>query len=113
MTHLNDHIKQQQEVNRGKAEEAVFPIPLSLLKLPKEDVKRVDEEIYKVIDTLTADTIEKTVELVIPEVLKLADELELECNRDGDKGTKQWMAFKGFRNTIRDRLLTQLEDSNN
>ena len=64
MTNLNEHIKQQQEVNRGKAEEAVFPIPLSLLKLPKEDVKRVDEEIYKVIDTLTADTIKKTLKWV-------------------------------------------------
>ena len=39
-------------------------------------------------------------------IIRMADELELECGRDGDKGTKQWMAFKGFRNTIRDRFLT-------
>ena len=42
----------------------------------------------------------------VEEIIKMADALELECGKDGDKGTKQWMAFKGFRNTIRDRFLT-------
>lgn len=42
----------------------------------------------------------------VREIIKMADALELECSKDGDKGTKQWMAFKGFRNTIRDRFLT-------
>lgn len=42
----------------------------------------------------------------VEEIIKMADALEVECGKDGDKGTKQWMAFKGFRNTIRDRFLT-------
>jgi len=39
------------------------------------------------------------------EVVKMADDLEHECGLDGDKGTKQWMNFKGFRNTIRDKYI--------
>lgn len=42
----------------------------------------------------------------VEEIIKMADALELECGLDGDKGTKQWMAFKGFRNSIRDKFLT-------
>lgn len=42
----------------------------------------------------------------VNDIIKMADALELECGKDGDKGTKQWMAFKGFRNTIRDKYLT-------
>ena len=47
-------------------------------------------------------------EHVIQNIINLADELESECNNDklGDKGTEQWRAFKGFRNTIRDRYLS-------
>jgi len=46
-------------------------------------------------------------EHVIQNIINLADELESECNNDklGDKGTQQWQAFKGFRNTIRDKYL--------
>jgi hypothetical protein len=40
----------------------------------------------------------------IREIIKMSDQLELECGKDGDKGTKQWMAFKGFRNAIRDKF---------
>ena len=42
----------------------------------------------------------------VREIIKMADALEVECGLDGDKGTKQWMAFKGFRNSIRDKFLT-------
>ncbi len=49
---------------------------------------------------------EKVVARVAEDVVKMADALELECGKDGDKGTAQWMAFKGFRNTIRDKYLT-------
>ena len=45
-------------------------------------------------------------EEMIRDIITMADALELECGKDGDKGTKQWMAFKGFRNTIKDRFLT-------
>ncbi len=44
-------------------------------------------------------------EEVVRDIIKMADELESECNRDGDKGTEQWRAFKGFRNAIRDKYL--------
>ncbi len=44
---------------------------------------------------------------MVEDILKMADTLEIECGKDGDKGTKQWIAFKGFRNTIRDKYLTQ------
>ena len=37
----------------------------------------------------------------LEECIKLSDEIEL---REPDGGTKQWMAFKGLRNTLRDRL---------
>ena len=45
-------------------------------------------------------------EEVVREIIKMADALELECGLDGDKGTAQWMAFKCFRNSIRDKFLT-------
>lgn len=45
------------------------------------------------------------VESVVENIIKMADELELECGKDGDKGTRQWMNFKGFRNAIRDKYL--------
>jgi len=50
---------------------------------------------------------DKEREEVIKDIITLADKLESECNNDelGDKGTYQWRAFKGFRNTIRDRYL--------
>jgi hypothetical protein len=35
-------------------------------------------------------------------VLRLADQLESDCGKDGDKGTEQWRLFKSFRNTIRE-----------
>lgn len=42
------------------------------------------------------------------EAVDLADKIE---SREPDGGTKQWMAFKAFRNTLRDRIkeLTQSE----
>lgn len=47
-------------------------------------------------------------ERAVEDIIKMSDALELECGKDGDKGTKQWMAFKGFRNTIRDKYLTPI-----
>jgi len=41
----------------------------------------------------------------IEQIIRMADDLEHDCNRDGDKGTEQWKLFKGFRNTIRDKFL--------
>lgn len=38
---------------------------------------------------------------VIQECIDLSDRIELE---EPDGGTKEWMAFKRFRNTLRDRL---------
>jgi hypothetical protein len=60
--------------------------------------------VQKYKDTLT--TIDREArESVANDAVKMADELELECGKDGDKGTKQWMAFKGFRNAIRGKYL--------
>ena len=54
---------------------------------------------------LAAKDIEK--EHAILNTIHLSDKLESDCNNDklGDKGMEQWKAFKGFRNTIRDRHL--------
>jgi hypothetical protein len=37
----------------------------------------------------------------VEDCIKLSDEIE---HREPDGGTKQWMAFKAFRNTMRDTL---------
>jgi len=37
----------------------------------------------------------------VRECIKLSDDIE---SKEPDGGTKQWMAFKAFRNTMRDRL---------
>lgn len=42
----------------------------------------------------------------VRDIIKMADELEHACGKDGDKGLEQWKAFKGFRNAIRDKYLT-------
>jgi len=60
-----------------------------------------------------ADFIEKETALArkeaIEECIKLSDKIEL---REPDGGTKQWMAFKAFRNTMIDRLqaLSDIKD---
>jgi len=66
---------------------------------------RIKGEIEFIKTLLAAKDREK--EHVIQNIINLADELESECNNDklGDKGTQQWQAFKGFRNTIRDKYL--------
>jgi len=50
---------------------------------------------------------DREIEEVINQIVKVSDKLESDCNNDklGDKGMEQWKAFKGFRNTIRDRHL--------
>lgn len=47
---------------------------------------------------------------MVADIIKMADQLELECGKDGDKGTRQWMNFKGFRNTIRDKYGVDLSE---
>lgn len=47
--------------------------------------------------------IERERQAAIEECINLSDEIELQ---EPDGGTKQWMAFKNFRNTMRDRLAT-------
>ena len=42
----------------------------------------------------------------VQECIKLSDDIEF---REPDGGTKQWMAFKCFRNTMRDKLKTLTE----
>lgn len=89
------------------------------------------ENTFELAKTLFADTVRVRKDIIVKEfrnilttknlemkqavedIIKMADALELECGKDGDKGTKQWMAFKGFRNTIRDKYLTgPLTDNN-
>lgn len=43
----------------------------------------------------------------LEEIVKMADKLESDCNKDGDKGIEQWRNFKGFRNEIRDRFINK------
>jgi hypothetical protein len=64
------------------------------------------ETAMKVRELLTQLNANRTAEM--EDVIIMADELESECDKDGDKGTKQWMAFKGFRNTIRDKYINRI-----
>ena len=52
------------------------------------------------------DLISQTRQETIEEMIKLSDEIEL---REPDGGTKQWMAFKAFRNKMRDSLKERLK----
>lgn len=61
--------------------------------------------------TLTAKHNAEKAEMV-QAIVKLADQLEHDCNRDGDKGTEQRKLFKGFRNTIRDKFGVTLDTNN-
>ena len=70
----------------------------------KYDVKYFDgstyavgEEYEKDLDQLISHTIAET----LKEAIELSDLIE---RQEPDGGTKQWMAFKRFRNTLRDRL---------
>ncbi len=65
----------------------------------------LDEAGAESLDEIIANTLKEAAEEVVKDIIKMSDELETECNRDGDKGTQQWMNFKGFRNAIRDKYL--------
>ncbi len=52
---------------------------------------------------------DKEREAAVKDIIKMADKLEHECGKDGDKGLEQWKAFKGFRNTIRNKYLIEKE----
>jgi len=81
---------------------------------PKEDGYIIES--YSILfktaleQTLQAER-QKREEMVV-DIIRMADALEMECGKDSDKGTKQWMAFKGFRNTIRAKYLTQPNNPN-
>ena len=75
-----------------------------------DEMKDVKQAHKQLVELIQAERQER--EEVVEDIIKMADVLEIECGKDGDKGTKQWMAFKGFRNTIRDKYLTQPNDQN-
>ena len=90
------------------------------MKTPEKSVEEIVEELrtYFADPKWTTEEVENAItqtlqaerqrcDEMVEDILKMADTLEIECGKDGDKGTKQWIAFKGFRNTIRDKYLTQ------
>ncbi len=69
------------------------------------EAKKAD--ILRYIERSMARYAQQQVQEAVKDAIKMSDQLESDCGRDGDKGTKQWMLFKGFRNTLRDKYLTQ------
>lgn len=67
----------------------------------KVEFGRLNNELGYSTDDRQIDFIEKLLAEAIQECIDLSDEIEL---REPDDGTKQWMAFKTFRNTMRYRL---------
>lgn len=63
--------------------------------------ERTTGEIIKFTDELLHQELQKARAEAWQEAVNLADKIEL---REPDGGTKQWMAFKAFRNTLRDKM---------
>lgn len=55
-------IEEQRKIARENAHEAVFPIPDKLWEIDPEEIEKLDEEIFKVIDTLISQAILATEE---------------------------------------------------
>ena len=55
------------------------------------------DSLWNTVDDVISHTIAET----LKEAIELSDLIE---RQEPDGGTKQWMAFKRFRNTLRDRL---------
>lgn len=70
-----------------------------------EMAKNTISEMQRVIRETHQEILTTHTQEIATDIIKMADAFELECGKDGDKGTKQWMAFKGFRNAIRDKYL--------
>ena len=81
-------------------------------KTLQETIREVQEksiQLYQTQDDYDIYDIEKTVknavlagvEWAMEECIELSDKIELS---EPDGGTKQWIAFKHFRNTMRDKL---------
>lgn len=79
-------------------------------KWPDEEEQRLREPQYKfkdfpntnpkIIKNFLHSELEKVRQETIEEMIKLSDEIELQ----GNTTYEEWRAFKGFRNTMRDRL---------
>ena len=81
----------------------------------KEDadciLKKISEHHKEVVNILTQYSqklVEVTREAALQEAIDLSDQIE---QREPDGGTKQWMAFKAFRNTLRDKIKTLTKDT--
>ena len=57
----------------------------------------LESAIFDFVDVHNSQTRQQTIE----EMIKLSDEIEM---REPDGGTREWMAFKAFRNTMRDKI---------
>ena len=105
MTNLNDHIKQQQEVNRGRWD-----------NLQRNRIDRPSrKETHSLSDKTTEDTIKKTLEWAI----ELVAEAIYAQMSYAENGVKPKWVVRG--NSLKQdecrrlarKALTQLEDSNN
>ena len=67
----------------------------------KDDWPFVFEDAWHTAGFTAFDLVSQTRRETIEEMIKLSDEVEL---REPDGGTEQWMAFKAFRNKMRDKL---------
>lgn len=78
-------------------------------KIRKWNAPELDYVIREALQS-QADQYEREKGEMVADIIKIADQLEAACNKDGDKGTEQWRAFKGFRNTIRDKYGVDLSE---
>lgn len=53
-------------------------------------------------------TTESTIN-ILKQIIKMSYELEINCNKDKVKDTKQWQEFKRFRNRITDRFIVPIQ----
>ena len=60
--------------------------------------RKVEEGLYELLNHID-NVIEETKKETVQEMIELSDQIEVQ---EPDGGTRQWMAFKKFRNTMRD-----------
>ena len=77
-------IEYQQREALNYTEEAIFPVPKALTFLKEKDIIEIDDEIYRVIKTITKQTITNTLNHILDS--GLLEEMEHELQND--RGTK-------------------------
>ena len=87
---------------QNKWEEELSDLLYPFIHSDMAEDKKIIRNIKKFVSSLLFQTRQEAIE----EMIKLSDEIEM---REPDGGTKQWMAFKAFRNKMRDRIKERLK----